>query len=390
MGRCLATILSPRAFPAVLARARSGILACCVRRWRRRARRRLVRRAGHAAPPRPPPRRPTSARPTSSWSWPTTSATGDLGSYGHTHDQDPEPRPARRGGRALHELLRGGADLRAVAGGAHDRALAPPDRHRLEPPASPPRRRGRDRRGAARTAATPPAWLGKWHLGWDPTDMPIHHGFDYFYGIPTGEDESKFVLGDQPTKDTVSPDQLAQRYTDYAIKWITAATGPPFFLYLAHRDPHLPNAPRRPSSRASRPTGLYGDTVEELDATVGDLMKALKDLGIDQNTLVIFTSDNGPVIPPLAPAPRALSTAARARARRAASASPASPLARPHPRRAGRGGARDHPRPLPDPREPGPADAALRTAGTTARTSAGCSPARSIASPGAGSTAAAR
>ena len=64
--------------------------------------------------------------------------------------------------------------------------------------------------------------LGKWHLGWNPEDMPIHYGFDYYYGIPSGEDESDFVLGDAPTTDGVSPDQLARRYTQEAVKFITA------------------------------------------------------------------------------------------------------------------------------------------------------------------------
>ena len=142
--------------------------------------------------------------------------------------------------------------------------------------------------------------LGKWNLGYEPGDMPIHYGFDYFYGIADGEDENKFVLGDQPTKDTVGPDMLAQRYTDYAIRWITSHKDGPFFLYLAHRSPHLLNA-ASPAFLGKSAYGLYGDTVEELDATVGDLLKALKDLGIDKNTLVLFTSDNGPVIPPKGP-----------------------------------------------------------------------------------------
>lgn len=143
--------------------------------------------------------------------------------------------------------------------------------------------------------------VGKWHLGWTAADFPTHHGFDYYYGIPAGEDESDFILGDQPTRDGVSPDMLSRRYTDSAITWIKAVPrGRPFFMYLAHRDPHLPNAMTAPFLGQSA-GGLYGDTIEALDWTVGELMKALKDLGADQNTLVIFTSDNGPVIPPLGP-----------------------------------------------------------------------------------------
>lgn len=145
------------------------------------------------------------------------------------------------------------------------------------------------------------AMWGKWHLGWEAADMPIHYGFDFFYGVPTGEDESKFVLGDQPTNDTVSPDQFAFRYTRDALKYI-AALGKDrrFFVYIAHRDPHLPNSPA-PEFAGKSGAGSYGDTIEALDATVGQLMQGLVDLGVDRNTLVIFTSDNGPVVPPKGP-----------------------------------------------------------------------------------------
>ena len=142
--------------------------------------------------------------------------------------------------------------------------------------------------------------VGKWHLGWVAQDMPIHHGFDYYYGIPAGEDEGDFVLGDQPTRDSVGPDQLARRYTQEALKFIAANKDRRFFMYIAHRDPHLPNSPAAEFAGRSA-GGSYGDTIEALDATVGDLMKGLKDLGLDQNTLVLFTSDNGPVIPPKGP-----------------------------------------------------------------------------------------
>jgi arylsulfatase A-like enzyme len=143
--------------------------------------------------------------------------------------------------------------------------------------------------------------LGKWHLGWTPDEMPIHYGFDFYYGVATGEDEGNFVLGDQPTKDVVNPDQFAFRYTQDALKFIKAA-GPDrrFFVYLAHRDPHLPNYPAVGFAGTSA-GGAYGDSIQQLDFTVGQLLQGLKDLGVDQNTLVIFTSDNGPTVPPKGP-----------------------------------------------------------------------------------------
>jgi arylsulfatase A len=147
---------------------------------------------------------------------------------------------------------------------------------------------------ALKPAGYTSALIGKWHLGWPP-DLPLEHGFDYFYGTPTGEDENTFYLNDAPTKDTVSPDQFAKRYTQEVLKFISAHKGQRFFVYLGERDPHLPNSP--PPDWAGRSgAGAYGDTVEWLDANLGDLMQGLKDLGVDQNTIVVFTSDNGPPV----------------------------------------------------------------------------------------------
>ena len=143
--------------------------------------------------------------------------------------------------------------------------------------------------------------VGKWHLGWTAADFPTHHGFDSYYGIPAGEDESDFVRGDQLTPDRVGSEMLARRYTDEAITWMRGVPrGRPFFMYLAHRSPHLPNHVAAPFAGRSA-AGLYGDVIEELDWTVGELLKALQDMGADENTLVLFTSDNGPVVPPEGP-----------------------------------------------------------------------------------------
>jgi arylsulfatase len=144
--------------------------------------------------------------------------------------------------------------------------------------------------------------VGKWHLGWEPVHMPVHYGFQFYYGIPAGEDtEGFFVFGEAPTKDVVGQEQLARRYTQEALKFIASVPRDQrFFMYVAHRDPHLPNYPASDFAGRSA-AGSYGDTIEQLDATVGELMKGLKDLGVDQNTLVLFTSDNGPVVPPKGP-----------------------------------------------------------------------------------------
>ena len=134
--------------------------------------------------------------------------------------------------------------------------------------------------------------LGKWHLGWESADMPTHHGFDFFFGTPSG-DERQFWSGDQPTNDGAPLELLTQRYTQDAIRWMQSVKDRPFFLYLAHHAPHVPlHASSAFLGRSAG--GIYGDVVEELDWSVGEVVKAVKDLGLDARTLVIFASDNGP------------------------------------------------------------------------------------------------
>ena len=134
---------------------------------------------------------------------------------------------------------------------------------------------------------------GKWHLGWAREDMPIHYGFDYFYGILSGE--SDFIMGDLPTKDVVGADLMAKRFTTEAVNFISAHRER-FFVYLAHRDPHADYHPSAEFAGRSQ-AGAYGDVIEQMDSSVGDLMRALREMGVDQNTLVIFLSDNGPIPP---------------------------------------------------------------------------------------------
>jgi arylsulfatase A len=134
--------------------------------------------------------------------------------------------------------------------------------------------------------------LGKWHLGWESEDMPTHHGFDFFFGTPSG-DERQFWSGDQPTADGTSEELLTQRYTQDGIKWMQSVKDRPFFLYMAYHAPHEPLA-ASPAFLGRSAGGLYGDVIEELDAGVGDILKAIGDLGLDKKTLVIFASDNGP------------------------------------------------------------------------------------------------
>ena len=154
------------------------------------------------------------------------------------------------------------------------------------------------------------ALIGKWHLGCLPQFLPTRHGFDSFYGtvypndhgperknsngqkepfppIPLYRDEK---IVEQPAKLAACPD----RFTDEAIKFITANKDRPFYLHLANIETHTPwfVAKRWEGHSAD---GAYGDAVESLDWTVGQVMETLKKLSVDQNTLVVFNSDNGPL-----------------------------------------------------------------------------------------------
>ena len=152
---------------------------------------------------------------------------------------------------------------------------------------------------ALQTAGYRTGMVGKWHLGEFPVYPeynPVRHGFDYFYGVPHANNMRDFAL--YRNEDCLSPDftemdQLTGLYTREAVQFIHESKDKPFFLYLAHTYPHTPlHASER--FRGKSMGGLYGDCVEEIDWSVGEVMRALEEDGRADNTLVIFTSDNGP------------------------------------------------------------------------------------------------
>ena len=150
--------------------------------------------------------------------------------------------------------------------------------------------------------------IGKWHLGHLKKYMPLNHGFDSFYGIPYSNDmrpESEWdyarknfpplpFLDDYDTVG-VSLDQgdFIEMFTKRSIDFIHQNKANPFFLYLAHTAPHTPLVITDANKDLSL-RGAYGDVVEELDRSVGDILNTLEELNIAKNTFVIFTSDNGP------------------------------------------------------------------------------------------------
>lgn len=143
------------------------------------------------------------------------------------------------------------------------------------------------------------ALIGKWHLGhlgaaWPPTK----HGYDYFFGLPYSHDMADLHLFEAHTADPPKPmpadlPTLQQQFCAKAQGFIEANKARPFYLQLNLSTPHLPNWPHPPFEGKS-PVGGYGDVVQEIDAIVGRLMASLKSAGVDNDTLVIFTSDNGP------------------------------------------------------------------------------------------------
>lgn len=137
--------------------------------------------------------------------------------------------------------------------------------------------------------------IGKWHLGRLPEYTPLNYGFDEFYGVPHSNDMPDFALfrGNTVVEQPVDQSTLTKRYTEEATDFIRAHADKPFLLYLAHTMPHIPLYVSPPFAGRSN-AGLYGDVVEELDASVGDIVNALKSSGLFDNTIIFFTSDNGP------------------------------------------------------------------------------------------------
>jgi len=151
---------------------------------------------------------------------------------------------------------------------------------------------------------------GKWHLGRPTQFLPVHHGFDEYFGLPYSNDmwpshpEARkgtyptlpLIEGDRVIDSEITPQEqpnLTTWYTERAVKFIERNKDRPFFFYLAHSMPHVPLFVSDKFKGKSK-QGLYGDVIMEIDWSVGEVMKALKRCGVEKDTLLIFTSDNGP------------------------------------------------------------------------------------------------
>jgi arylsulfatase A-like enzyme len=146
------------------------------------------------------------------------------------------------------------------------------------------------------------ACIGKWHLGDQPEFLPTRQGFDYYYGIPYSNDMGgrpntnrpplPLLRNEEVIEAPVEQDTITKRYTEETIKFIKANKDRPFLVYLPHTMPHLPLHPGK-AFRGRSTNGTYGDVIEELDWSVGQILDTLRELKLDSRTLVVFTSDNG-------------------------------------------------------------------------------------------------
>jgi arylsulfatase A-like enzyme len=148
--------------------------------------------------------------------------------------------------------------------------------------------------------------IGKWHLGDQPAFLPTRNGFDDYFGLPYSNDMPMKPKGSQELTHPLmrgekvvelvtmnGQDKLTERYTKEAVKFITANQSRPFFLFFSHTAVHWPIHPGA-AFRGKSKNGIYGDWVEELDWSTSRVMDTLRKLGLAENTLVVFTSDNGP------------------------------------------------------------------------------------------------
>jgi len=249
---------------------------------------------------------------------------GDLGSYGHPSIRTPHlDRMATEGLRftdfysgaevctpSRAALLTGRYALRSGMSGGSRRVLFPDSQGGLPPGEITIAEALRDHGYAT-------AHIGKWHLGIHEGSRPQDQGFAYTYGIPYSNDMDGrpdlargSVMSPTPPaggwnvpllrngeiiERPVDQTTITRRYTEESLRFIreSHAQNKPFFLYLAHTMPHVPLFASEDFAGKS-PRGIYGDTVEEIDGSTGQILAALREAGLAANTLVVFTSDNGP------------------------------------------------------------------------------------------------
>ncbi len=248
---------------------------------------------------------------------------GDLGSYGHPNIRTPHvDRMADEGQRwtsfyaqapvcspSRAALLTGRVHLRSGMFGRRQGVFFPDSRAGL--PADEV-----TLAEALRELGYATGIVGKWHLGHLPEYLPTRHGFDSWFGIPYSNDmdwnlpdgmanrtayfdpeidywQVPLMRDESEIERPADQRTVTRRYAEDAVTFIETHQDRPFFLYLPHTMPHMPLF-RSPAYEGHSPAGVYGDVIEEIDAAVGQVLDTLDRLALTQNTLVVFTSDNGP------------------------------------------------------------------------------------------------
>lgn len=256
---------------------------------------------------------------------------GDLGIYGHPTIRTPNlDQMAIEGQKWTNfyvgasvctpsraALLTGRLPIRSGMAGETQRVLFP-DSHRGLPASE------ITLAEQLKNAGYATACIGKWHLGHKEIYLPTNQGFDYYFGIPYSNDMDNIVLANQNPYNSwmdfwqnstekkdyntfdvpllrntetierpADQNTITRRYTEEAIQYIKKNKEQTFFLYLAHNLPHVPLFASQDFTGKSK-RGLYGDVVEEIDHSIGQILTTLKQEGIAENTIVVFTSDNGP------------------------------------------------------------------------------------------------
>jgi len=241
---------------------------------------------------------------------------GDLGCYGNKENRTPHIDQLAAEGQRWTSFYASGATCvpsrRGLMTGRHPelmrRVNLADTRHLLMP-------------AVLRQQGYATAMLGKWHLAGYPKDFtaspmhPLECGFDQHFGTP-GSNDVPAPKGKRQTRDVfdvcdkftfqvplikgreviefpANQELFTARYTEAAVEWIKEERDEPFFLYLAHNMPHAPVFASEKFQGRSR-GGRYGDVIEEIDWSVGQVMEAVKDAGVVEETLIVFTSDNGP------------------------------------------------------------------------------------------------